>query len=109
MQPLLTTSGLQPACHDRQKFLGGPYRSGSWEPPVAVRARTRAPVRHREAMEHLAFKIISKGSGRPSCEKVSDLSIGVPLPGLHEGIEDASQNARPLCDRFTFRSEEHTS
>ena len=49
-------------------------------------------------MRDFAFEIIREGSGRPSRKKASDLSIDVPLPGFHEGIEDAPQNACALGD-----------
>lgn len=53
-------------------------------------------------MRHLALEIIREGSSRSGCQKASDLSIGVPLPRSHEGIEDASQNACALGDAIAF-------
>jgi hypothetical protein len=40
-------------------------------------------------MRNLELEIIGESSGRPSCEKASDLSVGVSLPGFQKGIEDA--------------------
>jgi len=76
--------------HDRPELFTSPSRVGwSWEPPVVVRARIQAPVRSRQATRHLALQIIRETSGRPSCKKALDLPVGVSLPGLQEGIEDA--------------------
>ena len=53
-------------------------------------------------MRYLALEIIREGSGRSGRQKAGDLSIGVPLPRSHEGIEDAPQNACALGDAFAF-------
>ena len=51
-------------------------------------------------MRDLALEIVRQGSAGPSREEASDLSIDVSLPGFHEGIEDAPQNARSLRGCF---------
>src|SRR6516225_12214582 len=90
MRSPLTASRPQAASHDRPKLPASVNRiEQSWEPPVAVRARIRAPVRRRHAMRDLALEIIRQNSARPSGEKASDLSVNVSLPGFHEGIDDA--------------------
>ena len=54
-------------------------------------------------MHNLPLEIVGEDAARPGSEEVNDLSIGRPLARLHEGVEDAPQNAWLLRCGFVLR------
>jgi len=74
------------------------YRIGSSrEPSVSEWFRVHTPVRRHEALGDFALETIGERSPRSGGEEASDLSIDVPLAGLHKGVEDAPQDTGLLC------------
>src|SRR6266508_344 len=83
--------------HDRfgvtcEHFTGGWDGGG-----LCCRSPASVPIARQEALRHLALDIIGQAPARPG-EEAGDVSIGLLLTRLDNGVKDAPQNAGLVGD-----------